>query len=277
MFPWIYEFRWSAGHLIFLGVFFTVVTAIIVSLIVSAWRASRTLRGPKNEHVQWMAEFEDLPLAARACRHEINGDVLHRTCNNDFDCRVCDAHSTFLSQRVPQPEAKTAENRPFGFSMPLDRYYHRGHAWVRSEGGGVYSIGLDDFGRRLIGIPDDVVLPSVGTRVHANGTGWQMVKQKARLRVLAPIDGVVVEQGGVADDWYLKVRANDAEMSTRHLLRGEEVKPWLMRELERLQFALAPAGMGSSLADGGEMVPEMWRQAPDVDWDGVWGEMLLRA
>jgi hypothetical protein len=60
-------------------------------------------------------------------------------------------------------------------------------------------------------------------------------------------------------------------------LRGEEVKPWVMREMERLQYALAPEGMGSSLADGGEMVPEMWRHAPDVDWDGVWGEMFLRA
>ena len=50
-----------------------------------------------------------------------------------------------------------------------------------------------------------------------------------------------------------------------------------MREMERLQYALAPDGMGSSLADGGEMVPEMWKQAPDVDWDGVWGEMFLRA
>jgi hypothetical protein len=277
VFPWIYEFRWSAGHLIFLGVFFTVATVIVTSIVVAVWRAYRTFRDQKEEHVQWVAEFEDLPLAARACRHELNGEVRHRTCNDEFDCRLCETHSTFLARRDPRPDARNEESGLFGFSMPLDRYYHRGHAWAKSEGGGVYSIGLDDFGSRLIGVPDAIVLPAVGTRVYANGTGWQMMKRNARLRILAPIDGVVVEQGGVGNDWYLRVRADEHETLTRHLLRGEEVKPWVMREMERLQYALAPAGVGLSLADGGEMMPEMWKHAPAVDWDGVWGEMFLRA
>jgi len=277
VFPWIYEFHWSAGHLIFLGVFFSVVTVIIASVFVTAWKAYRTFRDGNQEHVQWVAEFEDLPPVARACRHELTGEVSHRTCNNEFDCRACEGHSAFLSRRPPRPEASVAEGGPFGFPMPLDRYYHRGHAWAKSEGGGIYSIGLDDFASRLIGVPDAVDLPAVGARVHANGTGWQMLKQKARLRVLAPIDGVVVEQGMAGSDWYLKVRADEHETATRHLLRGEEVKPWLMREIERLQYALAPDGVGLSLADGGEMMPEMWKHSPDADWDGVWGEMFLRA
>jgi hypothetical protein len=277
VFPWIYEFRWSAGHLIFLGVFYTVATVIVTGVLAAVWKAYRTFRDQKQEHVQWTAEFEDLPLAARACRHELAGEVSHRTCDNEFDCRVCETHSAILSRRAPGQEASAAEGGLYGFSMPLDRYYHRGHAWAKSEGEGIYSIGLDDFGSRLIGVPDAVALPSAGTRVHANGTGWEMVKHKSRLRILAPIDGTVVEQGGVGRDWYLKVRADEDGTLTRHLLRGEEVKPWLMREMERLQYALAPEGMGSSLADGGEMVPEMWKHAPDVDWDGVWGEMFLRA
>jgi hypothetical protein len=35
--------------------------------------------------------------------------------------------------------------------------------------------------------------------------------------------------------------------------------------------------VGVSLADGGELVQDMWKQAPQVDWDGVWGEMFLQA
>ena len=277
MFPWIYEFHWSAGHLIFLGVFFSVVTVIVASVSVTAWNAYTTFRDGTQEHVQWVAEFEDLPRAARACRHELTGEVPHRTCDNEFDCRACDAHSAFLSRRAPGSEAGTVEAGLFGFSMPPDRYYHRGHAWAKSEAGGIYSIGLDDFGSRLIGVPDAVELPPVGTRLHANGTGWQVVKQRARLRILAPVDGVVVEQGDPGSEWCLKVRADEHETATRHLLRGGEVKPWLMREMERLQYALAPDGVGLSLADGGEMMPEMWKHLPDADWDGVWGEMFLRA
>ena len=73
------------------------------------------------------------------------------------------------------------------------------------------------------------------------------------------------------------MRGGDQERDLRHLLRGSEVKPWVMRELERLQIALSPAGVGTSLADGGELMPEMWKQAPQKDWDGVWGEIFLQA
>lgn len=277
MFPWIYEFHWSAGHLIFLGVFFSVAAVIATSVAIAAWKAYATFRDEQHERVQWAAEFHDLPLRARACRHEITREVAHRTCDNEFDCRGCETHPTFLSRSTPNPDAGNGESGLFGFSMPLDRFYHRGHAWAESEGNGLYSIGLDDFGSRLIGVPDSVVLPAVGSRVRANGTGWQMVKQKSRLRILAPIDGVVVEHGGTGSEWYLKVRADDQETPTRHLLQGEEVRPWLMREMERLQYALAPDGIGASLADGGELLPEAWENAPDVDWDGVWGEMFLTA
>jgi hypothetical protein len=91
------------------------------------------------------------------------------------------------------------------------------------------------------------------------------------------MDGVVVEHGGAGAGWYLKIQADEGDNLTRHLLQGEEVRPWLMREMERLQFALSTDGIGLSLADGGEMVPEVWKAAPGVDWDGVWGEMFLRA
>ena len=73
------------------------------------------------------------------------------------------------------------------------------------------------------------------------------------------------------------MRGGEPKVETRHLLRGEEIKPWIMRELERLQVAVSPEGVGVSLADGGELVQDMWKQSPQVDWDGVWGEMFLQA
>ena len=27
----------------------------------------------------------------------------------------------------------------------------------------------------------------------------------------------------------------------------------------------------------GSSMPDMWKHAPHVDWDGVWGEMFLQA
>ena len=125
----------------------------------------------------------------------------------------------------------------FGFTMPLDRYYHRGHAWVKYEGEGMYLVGLDDFGKRMIGTPDAVELPAVGTPLTANGTGAIFKKERASLRLLSPINGVVVESGTADGGWLLKVRGGNPEAQTRHLLRGDEIRPWILRELEQLQIA----------------------------------------
>jgi hypothetical protein len=50
-----------------------------------------------------------------------------------------------------------------------------------------------------------------------------------------------------------------------------------MRELERLQLALAPEGLGMSLADGGVPVEDLSQGYPEADWDTVLGDMFLES
>ena len=65
----------------------------------------------------------------------------------------------------------------------------------------------------------------------------------------------------------------NGHFDVRHLLGSGEVKPWMMRELERLQFAL---GSGApSLADGGVPVADIAEAYPAGNWDTVCGEMFL--
>jgi hypothetical protein len=64
-------------------------------------------------------------------------------------------------------------------------------------------------------------------------------------------------------------------LAFRHLLRGGEVRPWLMREMERLHLALAVQGAAPTLADGGVPVIDIAAAYPDADWDAVCGEMFL--
>jgi len=276
VFPWIYEFRWTVGHIIFLGVFFTVAAVVVSTVVLALRRSKKAIADPRREALQWTSEFEDLPAVVRACRHQLSGEVKERTCHHEFDCRSCATHPQFLARTAPAIHA-AAEESLCGISMPLDRYYHRGHTWVKPEGDGTFTIGLDEFGSRMIGQPDAVALPEVGSAVLANGTGWTMRKRSSDLRVLAPIDGVVVEQGGPDKGWYLRVRSEGTEPQLRHLLRGHEIRPWLVRELERLEYALSSDGIGLSLADGGELMPDLWKQSPEIDWEGVWGSMLLQA
>ena len=65
------------------------------------------------------------------------------------------------------------------------------------------------------------------------------------------------------------------ELAFRHLLRGAEVRPWLLREMERLQMALTAEGAVPTLADGGVPVADISASYPRADWDAVCGEMFL--
>jgi len=275
MFPWNYGFHWTAGTIIFLGAFYTVLTIVFATLGRAAWRSWRDMRLEKAESIRWISDFHDLPAGDRGCRHELTGEVRQRKCPNAFDCRICDTHPAFLA-RNPPPEMDSSSSGTdiYGLPFPADRLYHRGHTWAKPEPDGTVTIGLDEIGRRLIGRPDRLELPEAGRRIHANGAAWRAERRGAAVRILSPVDGKVVATGGSEQEWYLRVKPVDGGMDTRHLLRPHELKPWVMRELERLQIALG--GGRLSLADGGVPVADIASAYSGDDWDAVCGEMFLQ-
>ncbi len=254
------------AHFIFMSAFYAVLTVVAGTVLFALWR-SRNARRNADE-IRWRSDFHDLASDGRACRHALTGEFRRRECPNAFDCRVCQTHA-----RMPQrPRTGDLDEEIGGMFFPLDRFYHRGHTWARLGPDGVVTVGLDELGKRLLGRPDAVDLPAVGTRVHANGTAFRVKKREADVRVLSPVDGSVIETGGRERGWYLRVRPDNLDLT--HLLRGAEVKPWVMRELERLQLALSLEG-APSLADGGVPVEDIAAGYPEADWDAVCGEIFL--
>lgn len=276
MFPGVDGFHWTAGHLIFLGVFFSVVIIIAGTVVMASIRAGRDGGAQNIEHLRWASTFHDLPERDRACRHELTGEFQRRTCKLEFGCCLCETHAK-LAARQSQPVAARAggEEDIFGLRFPLDRLYHRGHTWARTEEDGTITVGLDDLGRRLVGIPDVLELPAAGSRVEVNGTAWRVVKSGASVRVLSPVEGIVVDTGDPESDWVLKVRPTDT--TTTHLLRGAEIRVWIGRELEKLQLLMGSAGTGASLADGGVMVQDASLICPEDRWDGVLAGIFLES
>jgi len=273
MFPWNYGFHYGPGTYIFLGAFYTVVIVVATTLLNALWRSHRDLGKGKVEDIRWHSDFHDLPAADRTCRHVLTGEFHHRECPNAFDCRQCETHSKLIAVH---PAAPAADSDIFGMSFPTDRLYHRGHTWARPEADGTVTVGLDDLGQRLLGTPDSVELPAPGTHIQANGTAFRIRRREADVRILSPVDGEVVETGGTTQDYLLRVKPLTAEFDLGHLLRGAEVKPWMMRELERLQLALTMEGASlPSLADGGVPVADIAAAYPHTDWDNVCGEMFL--
>ncbi len=269
MLPWNYGFHWNTATMIFMGAFYTVLAVVAGTVLNAARRSWRVLRAQKAEHVRWHSEFHDLGTRDRLCRHALTGELEGRVCPNAFDCLECETHRKMMSQN----EVPTAEEDIFGLSFPADRLYHRGHAWVHPEADGTLTIGLDDLGQRLLSNPDGLSLPEPGQKLRVNGTAWRARKRNAEVRVLSPVDGEVLETGGARNGWYLRVKPANSDL--HHLLSPHEVKPWVMRELERLQLALAAEGAAPTLADGGVPVADIAGAYPNADWDAVCGQMFL--
>lgn len=271
MFPWSPEFAWDAYHVVFFGALYGVLATVATTLVVAAWRTWRDARAGRAAAIAWHGAFEELPASARACRHQLTGEAPGRACENTFDCRRCAEHRHLQALRGRQPVA-VAEH--FGFALPLDRLYHRGHTWVRPEADGTVTVGLDDLARRLVGTPERVEIPAPGTRLEVNGPAGRLTAHGNEVRVLSPVDGTVVETRGEGAAFTLRVDPGGVA-DLRHLLSGDEARAWALRELERLQRALGPGELGTALADGGELVDDVGAALPRDRHDALLGDMLL--
>lgn len=274
MFPGIDGFHWTVGHVVFLSLFFSVVLTIFATVVSAAWRTVRDFRTNQAIALCWKSSFAELPESERRCRHELAGRVISRTCDNAFDCRHCSKYSQFavLPARAPV--------HALGLNYFADRFYHRGHTWVKPDADATFTIGLDELADHLVGSPDSVEMPEIGTAVEVNQTAWCMKKNGNEIRVRAPIDGTVVGVGGPKQGWYLKIRPrlNPRNPTTlRHLLRGPEVHGWLIREMERLQLQLRAPNTPPALADGGVLLPGLMDALPEADWDTVLADTFLEA
>ncbi len=275
MLPWIYGFNWNAGHIIFLGAFYAVLAVVTATVAAAAIRSKRALRADQAEAIRWHSDFESMPASGQSCRHVLTAEFQSRQCPHAFDCRECETHAKLI-ERHPLPRVAEPEEDVFGMAFPLDRFYHRGHTWARLEKDGTVLVGLDELGARLLGRPDALVLPKPGDRVHANGAAFHARRRNAEVRVISPLDGEVVETGSAERGWYLRVKPAGIDAKAfQHLLRGAEIKPWIQREMERLQLALTAEGAAPALADGGVPVSDIAAAYPAADWDAVCGEMFL--
>lgn len=274
MFPWVYGFEWHPGYLIFLGVFYTVALVVAGTVVYALWRSFRTVRRGETGKVAWHAAFEDLTPQERRCRHAITGELPERVCDHEFDCRGCRMHARLLFADGTEPAGGAADEAEVaGVPVPADRYYHRGHTWIREEPDGTLLVGLDELGRRLLGEDAEIGLPAPGTRLRVNEPAFRARRNGVEVRILSPVDGTVE---GPASDGEGLVRVKPAEgFSTVHLLRGREAAAWMRHEIDRLQMALSAACGAVSLADGGAIPQDLGRSLGPREFDTACGLAFL--
>ncbi|MEW6511835.1 MAG: glycine cleavage system protein H [Bacteroidota bacterium] len=172
------------------------------------------------------------------------------------------------------------------FSLADGLYYHQGHSWVSPEGDDLARIGVDDFAQRLLGRPDAVHLPDVGTSLEQGGRGWMFHFGPDAIELLSPVGGTVVAvnndilslPGLINDDpygrgWILKVRAPKLRMNLRNLLSGNLASSWMEETVTRLRQRISPQG-AAVLQDGGVPTTGFARNVSPEHWTDLVREFL---
>jgi hypothetical protein len=269
MLPTSYEFRWDAGHIAFLGIFYGVLTVVFCTLAVVAYRWLRDLRRNRSAAISWHGSFADLPDDRRHCRHEFNDAITDRICTHEFACDSCLQHAG-LATGGDGNELAGASTAP-----ATGRLFHRGHTWVQARSDGTFDVGADDLLQRCFGQPDRITVPGVGTHVQQGSPAAELQRGRVRAHIAAPLTGVVVATGTYDGGTLYRVQPLGDRTSLQQLLGPDEANRWGLREYEMLQERLNPAGAAATLADGGEMVDDLISAYPDADWDAIVGDLCL--
>jgi glycine cleavage system H protein len=107
-------------------------------------------------------------------------------------------------------------------NIPTDLRYAATHEWVRSEGDGIFTVGISEHAQGLLGDMVFVELPDVGDAVTTGDDVCVAESVKAASDVYTPITGEVVEVNADLEDspelvnsdpygegWMFKIKAED--------------------------------------------------------------------
>ncbi len=173
------------------------------------------------------------------------------------------------------------------FRVPDGVLFHPGHAWARADGGGVVTIGLDDFAQQLLGPLAGVVHPEMGATVRQGGRAVTLRADSKSVDLLSPVSGRVVAVNDAAaraphainEDpygrgWLIKVQAPQLTTDRRQLLAGTHAQRWMSASWEDLAAMLTPE-LGTTMHDGGTPVHGFARGIDEAQWDEIARRFLL--
>ncbi|MFS7381007.1 glycine cleavage system protein GcvH [Rahnella inusitata] len=81
-------------------------------------------------------------------------------------------------------------------NVPAELKYASSHEWVRSEGNGVYTVGITEHAQELLGDMVFVDLPEVGREVAAGQDCAVAESVKAASDIYSPISGEIIAVNG---------------------------------------------------------------------------------
>ena len=187
-------------------------------------------------------------------------------------------------------EGTTARRLPAivsGFELPENRRYHQGHTWALQESPTLARVGIDDFGARLAGQIDEIILPKRGQWIRQGQKFATLVRDGQKAEIVSPVEGEVtaindallsdisaMNSDPYGQGWLVSVLSPDLPTSFRNLLNGSLAKRWMADAASRLQVRI-PALAGAVAQDGGVAMHDLTVQLPTAKWGEITREFFL--
>ena len=166
-----------------------------------------------------------------------------------------------------------------GLRLATDIALHPSHSWALISAENV-AVGADDLMQVALGPVDAVELPLPGNRVKQGDCLFSLHRADRQVVVRSPVSGTVlvtnqdllfrpglINQEPFTEGWVVRLRADNVREDRRRLLQGNQAQGWFRHEIDRLTgTVLAAKAATPVLADGGTLVPDLYRQIDDTTW-----------
>jgi glycine cleavage system H lipoate-binding protein len=173
------------------------------------------------------------------------------------------------------------------FKLMDNYYYHQGHSWLHHDKKGVVRIGIDDFAQKLVGKPQKINLPDVGTKIYQGEIGMQVQIEGKNIDFLSPVDGEVIalnhelmqhpeliNQEPYEKGWFLEVKSERLGANLKNLLYGTIARAWIEDTVNNLNTSISK-NYGIVLQDGGTITNGFVKELAPDNWDILAGEFFL--
>ncbi|MCG8619574.1 MAG: glycine cleavage system protein H [Desulfobacterales bacterium] len=243
---------------------------------------NRPLLRKSDRFIFWQDKLNQRPPSRRPCIHHMKGRIDFKTCPRSYHCTDCEFDQFFQDQfkvyaRVEQVDFTHVR----GFSLPAGYYLTPGHTWIKLEGDGMVSIGLDDFAARLLGRFDRFSAPLMGKALNRGRSAFTLGREGNTVTFTAPVTGVVtavnpkvlkkpavIADSPYTEGWLLTLFCNDLKAELKHLMFMDSATRFLDVAAKEL-YDYLEAETGLAAADGGELVPDICGNLPGRPWEAL--------
>ncbi|MFC1859294.1 glycine cleavage system protein H [Thermodesulfobacteriota bacterium] len=238
----------------------------------------------KNRHhiIFWKDKLKELPSRNRPCIHHLKKRINFKSCNHEYRCGNCEFDQFFQDQYTVHAVVKPVDVLDIeGFRVPQGFYLHRGHTWVKIEGGCEVRVGIDDFASRVLGPMDRIEAPLMGKQIQKGRNDFRINRGSHAAALLSPVSGVITainpklrEEGAIANQhpyaegWMARVHADNLRQDLKDLMIADESEGFLREEVDRL-YEVIESEAGPLSADGGQLGNDIYGNLPQIGWKNL--------